>query len=713
MVAKARAQDAAMATQHAATRSQINALAGQLEAQAVRIRDLESALEPGSGIGYDGTSAANAGMAGGYALPTECEILPYVLLSPAAQQMVDHAALPLVSRSNEHHSFMSFVRDCLLPAASFTRRARAAREPGDPPKVYTMTSGDVLKWAIYAAISRQQANEALQIISGFPFVLPEPDVRTNQVGMTLFPSVGYTPEQPNDDEDSLNPLKDRPEALEAETGQQAKEAPEAYTTALPFDAVWQGDSSTAGCAEEVRRAHVDASNLFAPSHPYVPVGATMPPYSRFPGSNAPQHVRVPFPGSSRSDVLFSWLGCRCSWPVTQLCWYTCIACNIHQGLAVFVATFTQVWIATFLESFVVQDFIMAVPDAYNQGTWIHLLSDDTPSVLRVAKVLTYVSLPFWVIGFIMWGDGLGQYGNKYDFWFATRILLRSMGSRPEANSYGFCATVWLAALCEVQSVIIPAQLAFTVTGIYFIYFESSLHELPNLYLMYEVILNMDQFALALCTWCLCYTTEQEGLQVKLVLGSRVPVEVRSQRWVYMWTLLIVNIIMIVVGRWRFSMLLLWLLPLTVVVYAAAYHGIPPLLLSPVVACPPHTGPAMAMVGLAVTLAYLAYIVLVRGCFLLPCLCAPTVPGWLFLPTADPPDFDWADVGNFDWDLGWLVVRKLLGYEPLFPEDCQWEPPPCDPHPCRPLPAAASRRWRGSRFNHNVPGLVTVGGTPYD
>ena len=92
--------------------------------------------------------------------------------------------------------------------------------------------------------------------------------------MTLFPSVGYTPEQPDDNEDSLNPLKDRLKSLEA--GQQAEEAPEAYTTALPFDAVWQGDSSTAGCAEEVRRAHVDASNLFAPSHPYVRVGATMP-----------------------------------------------------------------------------------------------------------------------------------------------------------------------------------------------------------------------------------------------------------------------------------------------------------------------------------------------------------------------------------------------------------------------------------------------------
>ena len=56
---------------------------------------------------------------------------------------------------------------------------------------------------------------------------------------------------------------------------------------------------------------------------------------------------------------------------------------------------------------------------------------------------------------------------------------------------------------------------------------------------------------------------------------------------------------------------------------------------------------MTMVGLAVTLAYLAYIALVRGCFLFPCLCAPTVPGWLFLPTADPPDFDWGDVGATD------------------------------------------------------------------
>ena len=82
------------------------------------------------------------------------------------------------------------------------------------------------------------------------------------------------------------------------------------------------------------------------------------------------------------------------------------------------------------------------------------------------------------------------------------------------------------------------------------------------------------------------------MQVRLVVGSQAPTEYRAQRWVYSWTLLIVNLIMVVVGRWRLSMLLLWLLPVTIVIYAVAIHGIPPLLLSPTVACPPHTGAAV-------------------------------------------------------------------------------------------------------------------------
>ena len=59
---------------------------------------------------------------------------------------------------------------------------------------------------------------------------------------------------------------------------------------------------------------------------------------------------------------------------------------------------------------------------------------------------------------------------------------------------------------------------------------------------------------------------------------------------------------------------------------------------------------------------------------MPCLCAPHVPGWLFFPPAEAPDFDWDAAGNFDWSLGLLVIRKLLGYEPMFPGDCVWEPP---------------------------------------
>lgn len=80
-----------------------------------------------------------------------------------------------------------------------------------------------------------------------------------------------------------------------------------------------------------------------------------------------------------------------------------------------------------------------------------------------------------------------------------RILLRSMGSRQEANTYGYCALVWLTVVSEIQSVLIPAQLAFTVSGIYMVNYESDLHELANLYLMYQVVLrNPNQTPHARC-----------------------------------------------------------------------------------------------------------------------------------------------------------------------------------------------------------------------
>ena len=33
---------------------------------------------------------------------------------------------------------------------------------------------------------------------------------------------------------------------------------------------------------------------------------------------------------------FGWLGCKASWPTSQLCWWSCMACGVHQYASLFV-----------------------------------------------------------------------------------------------------------------------------------------------------------------------------------------------------------------------------------------------------------------------------------------------------------------------------------------------------------------------------------------
>ena len=89
----------------------------------------------------------------------------------------------------------------------------------------------------------------------------------------------------------------------------------------------------------------------------------------------------------------------------------------------------------------------------------------------------------WIVGFMIWGDDINTYGTSYINWIQTRIMLRSMAARYEAGSYGYCTIVFLAILVEIQSVVVPALLAFTASGVYLMHYEGNLHELANLYLM--------------------------------------------------------------------------------------------------------------------------------------------------------------------------------------------------------------------------------------
>jgi len=63
-----------------------------------------------------------------------------------------------------------------------------------------------------------------------------------------------------------------------------------------------------------------------------------------PGYNEPQPVSVY--GSSNGDgFMMLWLGCRCSWPVTQLMWYQALGCQLQTWVAVVVDGFLSQMVA--------------------------------------------------------------------------------------------------------------------------------------------------------------------------------------------------------------------------------------------------------------------------------------------------------------------------------------------------------------------------------
>jgi hypothetical protein len=116
------------------------------------------------------------------------------------------------------------------------------------------------------------------------------------------------------------------------------------------------------------RAIQTVSGFNNPEQP-LPFEATWEPglTSESVTSNAPQETWVPWVGESRSGIAMPWLGCRCSWPCTQLCWWNCIACGCYQHGAILWSIITLYFEFIILDAMVVQDFIAKVPDRIT--TW--------------------------------------------------------------------------------------------------------------------------------------------------------------------------------------------------------------------------------------------------------------------------------------------------------------------------------------------------------
>lgn len=201
------------------------------------------------------------------------------------------------------------------------------------------------------------------------------------------------------------------------------------------------------------------------------------------------------------------------------------------------------------------------------------------------------------------------------------------------------------------------------------------------------------------------------------------------QYVYLWVLVIDMLLIIILSKWKLSMLWLWIVPITVIVYAFVIHGMS-YCMNGIAVCPPHTGPAIVMAQIGTTLTFLFIFFWTRGCFLcvncspfeasvhhgegacpwnlgrvepdychssrlllmprplpdtltphsllacastdrFPCLCAPEVPGWVFFPPEHPP----SDPLQGDIDVSGFIIlldKASRGFPPV--EDCVWTPP---------------------------------------
>lgn len=130
-----------------------------------------------------------------------------------------------------------------------------------------------------------------------------------------------------------------------------------------------------------------------------------------------------------------------------------------------------------------------------------------------------------------------------------------------------------------------------------------------------------QLGLWFLQFALCLRPEQIDATTDFVAGRRALREWYAMQYVYLWTMLIVMLCIIILCKWHLSLLYIWFIPATVLVYAIAVHTMP-YWMQGISACPPHTGAAVELAGIFTVLVFLFLFVLARACF----MCARTPTG---------------------------------------------------------------------------------------
>ncbi len=317
-------------------------------------------------------------------------------------------------------------------------------------------------------------------------------------------------------------------------------------------------------------------------------------------ANAPG-VNAPFPTRGGAGI-FGWLGCRCSWPCTQQCWYLGISCGLDKfGIAIAAILLLLLELAV-LDGVVVTAFIGAVP--YTSETWFEFLTADAPLTPRVGAALLSVAYVVILIGLCFFRKESFAYFRQRA---GGRILLRSLCNQYETRSYAYCTMVFWSVLFEFDTVIIPAYFSFVLALLVVGAQSDPIAHAAVLFSAFVVVILLHRMTMFFAQLLACFDKPTLEAAARFVRGARVDRELDLFNYIYLWTTYLVFIVLLILFKLQMTCFYLWVIPIVMLWYMTAWLAIPYCLIGwPT--CPEHTGPCLNVTSLVTSLLYVALFV---------------------------------------------------------------------------------------------------------
>jgi len=116
------------------------------------------------------------------------------------------------------------------------------------------------------------------------------------------------------------------------------------------------------------------------------------------GLNEPKPVNVfsvpqaGVPQAEEATFFAPWLGCRCSWPCTQQCWYFLLGAQVLQWVAVIFCLILVAFEILLLECMMVENFLAEVPHTLTWVEWWYLDEPFLPRFIWIVGKLIVIPL---------------------------------------------------------------------------------------------------------------------------------------------------------------------------------------------------------------------------------------------------------------------------------------------------------------------------------